>query len=56
MSALSVKLVKIPTMCAKILKEASAVRKPTALPDITEIPRAESKRNRKVRVREIKER
>ena len=45
MSALPNGLVKIPTMCVKILKEASAVTKPTALPDNTEIARANSKRN-----------
>ena len=45
MSALLVQLVKIPAMCAKILQEASAVTKPTVLPDITEIARAMSKRN-----------
>ena len=45
MSALPVGLVEIPAKCAKILMEASAVTKLTALSDITEIARVKSKRN-----------
>ena len=45
MSALPVVPVEIPAKCAKILVEASAVTKSTALSDITEIARGKSKIN-----------
>ena len=45
MSALPVRLVKIPANCAKILMEASAVTGSIALLGITEIARVKGERN-----------